>query len=355
MNSVLRLLHHHLPWLAVFSLLCLVIGCDVTRQSVPQKTFLVMGTIASVSLPADQADKLETVAELVTDTISALEREFSVYMSESEISQINKMAGQQPVSISDETVNMLEISRYYSELTDGAFDITVGPVMRAWGLNNGIIPKRPLTKEQIAVCMEKVGYNHIVLSENTAFLNEIGSQIDLGGIAKGYAVDISCHKLLGRGIQNVMINLGGNIRCLGYATDSKPWIIGVRNPFQPKRILGTLQLSNGQSVATSGNYERFITINNKHYAHIVDPRTGWPVEGVASVTVISHSAVEADALSTALFVQGMKKGMSTLKKTALSEALFIPDKQPIEIWVTKGFADRFVPLAAVSNRVFLLE
>ena len=354
LSGEFSLKHRSNIWILALCLVCLA-GCDAVKPATPKKTFLVMGTVASVSLPADAAGRLDTVTDLVTNTMFALERKLSVYVPESEISRLNDMAGQSPVTISDDTLNLLEISKYYSELSKGAFDVTVGPVLRAWGLNHGTLPKRRLTKKQLAPLLENVGSHHIVLSGNTAFLDTHGVQVNLGGLAKGYAVDACCHQLLGQGVSNILINLGGNIRCLGYSHDKHPWRIGVRNPFYPKQILGTLQLSNGQSVATSGNYERFVTINHRRYAHIVDPFTGYPIEGMAAVTVISHSAVEADALSTALFVQGMKQGLSTLRKTALCDALFVPDKQPVEIWITEGLSGRFQPDASVSNRVFLLE
>lgn len=314
-----------------------------------------MGTIGFALLPEDKADQLDSVTDLVTHTLSDLESRFSVNRYDSDISRLNATGADAPVAISSETFNLLEISKHYSELSDGAFDVTVGPIIRAWGLDGGTVPKRPLMKEQVAPHLERVGSRHIILSGNKAFLDQNGVEINLGGIAKGYGVDVCCHQLQGRGIRNVLINLGGNIRCLGYAHDQEPWKIGVRNPFRPKRMLGTLRLSNGQSVATSGNYERFVTINRRRYAHIIDPRTGYPVEGIASVTVISPSAVEADALSTALFVQGIKEGLNTLKKADSCDALFVPDKKPIEVWVTEGFARQFDADASVSNRIFLLK
>lgn len=335
-------------------LLCLP-GCEAPRPAVPEKTFLVMGTVASVSLPKDAAADLDRVAELVANTMSDLEKRISVYKPDSEISRINAQAGRSPVIVSKDTFNLLEITKYYCELSDGAFDPTVGPLLRAWGLAGGTPPVSPLTEEELGPWLNNVGWRHIILAGTTALLDKDGVQLDLGGIAKGYAVDVCCHQLLGCGVQNVLIDLGGNIRCLGYARDTEPWVIGIRNPFRPRQILGTLLLSNGQSIATSGNYERFVTIGGRRYAHIVDPQTGRPVQGMAAVTVISHSAAEADALSTTLFVQGMKRGLAILGRTSSHEALFIPDRRPIEIWVTPEFAKRFQPHPSVSNSVFLID
>ncbi len=336
--------------------LLFLVGCEAMRPvTKPEKSFLVMGTTGFVLLPEHDADQLDSVAGLVTNTMLKLESKFSVYRSSSEIARINATSGDSEVTISAETFNLLELCKYYSELSKGAFDVTVGPITREWGFGKGAVPKQPLAKEQIDSLLKLVGSRHIILSGNKAFLDQKGIEINLGGIAKGYAVDVCGHQLLGRGIRNVLINLGGNIRCFGYAHGHEPWKIGVRNPFYPKQSLGTLRLSNGQSVATSGNYERFVTINHRRYAHIIDPRTGYPVEGMASVTVISPSAVEADALSTALFVQGIKEGLNTLKKTRSCDALFVLDKRPVEIMVTEGFARQFDPDKSVSNRIFILK
>ena len=133
-----------------------------------------------------------------------------------------------------------------------------------------------------------------------------------------------------------MVDLGGNIRCAGCARPGTPWKIGVRNPFRRDEIIGALALPDGMAVATSGNYERFVTIAGQRYAHILDPRTGYPVKGMAAVTVVSTNAVEADALSTALFVMGLRRGAEWLVHRSGPEALFVPDIQPPQAWITRG-------------------
>lgn len=314
-----------------------------------------MGTLATVTLPPSDAEKLVTAMALVTNTLVEFESKFSLFKPDSEIARLNAAAGKTPLTMSEDTLELLELSRHYGELSGGAFDVTVGPLMRRWGFNGGTIPNNPLTAEELAPVLKKIGYRHIILSENTALLDIKGAEIDLGGIAKGYAVDVCCHRLTGSGIVNALINLGGNIRCLGAPRADASWNIAVRDPFHPERNLGVLRLTSGQAVATSGNYERFVKIGRHRYAHILDPRTGRPVEGMAGVTVVSPSAAEADALSTTLFVQGLPAGLSILKKTASRAALFVPDKHPLEIWVTEDFLKIFTPEAAVANRVFVLK
>lgn len=321
----------------------------------PTRTFLTMGTLAAVTLPPEDSARLDAAAALVTNTMAELDARFSVYQPDSELSRLNAQAGKTPLRVSAAMINLLELSKHYGALSEGAFDVTVGPLMRAWGFNGGQTPERPLTTDQLQPLIGQIGHRHIVLEGETAFVDSAEAQVDLGGIAKGYAVDVCCHKLLGAGIPRALVDLGGNIRCLGTGREGRPWRVAVRNPFRPAKTVGVLTLANGLAVATSGNYERFVTIAGRRYAHIVDPRTGLPVEGLASVTVLAPSAVEADALSTTLFVRGLRDGMVTLKKTADCEALFVPDRQPLELWVTPGFAARFTPEPALSNRVFVIK
>jgi thiamine biosynthesis lipoprotein len=151
------------------------------------------------------------------------------------------------------------------------------------------------------------------------------------------------------------VNLGGNIRCSGKPRDQGAWRVGVRHPFKPDSLVGTFEISKGLATATSGNYERFVEIDGKRYAHILDPRTGQPVMGMAGVTVVCTNATMADAMSTALYVMGMKDGMSILRDMPDCAALFIPDKEPIELWATPAFKKRFAPGRAYAKRVFTLK
>jgi len=246
---------------------------------------------------------------------------------------------------------MLQLSRHYGELSGGAFDVTVSPLIQLWGFSGGQAPVKRHPPEVVAEALGKTGYHHLVISGETAFLDTTGMSVDLGGIAKGYAVDVCFERLLLKKIPNVMVNLGGNLRCNGVAREGRPWNIGVQNPFVEGEIVGTIGLTGGRAVATSGNYERFVVIDGKRYAHIIDPRSGYPVEGMAGVTVISEKAVEADALSTALYVAGVGNAAGILGKAPASHALLIPDEQPIRILVSPGFRRYFSPTPEYADRV----
>jgi FAD:protein FMN transferase len=154
-------------------------------------------------------------------------------------------------------------------------------------------------------------------------------------------VDVCYDRLLAIGARDFMVNLGGNIRCHGQPCRGEPWTIGVRNPFNTGEIIGTLRLTNGMAVATSGNYERFVVIGIRAYAHIMDPRTGYPVSGMAGVTVVTTNGVQSDALSTALFVLGVDGSKAALSRVGSCEALFIPNQEPLKIVTTPGLPSLF--------------
>jgi len=335
-------------------------ACDARRPALKQ-SFLAMGTLGSVSLPASEAGRLGEAIAIVTNVLRNLEERCSVYRPESELSRLNARAGNAPLPVSRELREILALAKAYGDLSGGAFDVTIGPIMKLWGFNQNRTPVKPLTLDQVWPFLDKIGYRHIVLSNDTAFLDQAGVQVDLGGIAKGYAVDRCCAELLSRGFSNALVNLGGNMRALGAPgtpgapAKNRAWKIAVRNPFQPDQLLGTLRLLNGQAVATSGNYERFVTLNGRRYAHIIDPRTGFPVSGMAGVTVLAHTAADADALSTTLFVQGTREGLATLKKKPGCAALFVPDQQPLEIRIAPRLADWFSPDPSLTDRVVLID
>lgn len=328
-------------------------GCQSVRRA-PKKSFRSMDSVSSVVLPYGQDAELKGASDLVEAAMSELENKFSLFNPTSEVARLNASAGLAPMPVSAETINVLLLAKYYYKMSDGAFDVTVGPLMRLWGFSAGKTPLQLPDKQQIEEVLKKIGTQHIIITETMAGIDRQGVQIDLSRIAKGYAVDVSCHRLLAHGFQNSLVNLGGIIRCLGDPGGQECWRVAVKNPFKPSENLGVLLLKNGHAVATAGNYKRFVTIGQHFYSDIIDPRSGSPVEGMASVTVISPSAAEADALSTALFVLGVEDGLRALRKTASPGAMFVLDKQPLEIWLTDGFAAQFIPEPALTNHIFRL-
>jgi len=315
-----------------------------------------MGTIATLTTAGADGKRLDEFTATVRTCSADLETTLSVFNADSDVSRLAQGAGGDPITISPATAEILSLSCHYGRISHGAFDPTVGPLVKLWGFSGGKPPSSMPGSTSIADALAQVGYTNIIVNvaetPPTARLAKPGIAVDLGGIAKGYAVD-ACHAaLVTRDAQQVMIDLGGNIRCIGAASGERKWRIGVRNPFNRDEIIGSIDLPGGMAVATSGNYERFVAIGGERFSHIIDPRTGYPVQGMAGVTALASTAVEADAMSTALFVLGPEQGRAALEATPGCRALYVPDEQPIRILLTPGMAPFFTPIPSLRNRVF---
>ena len=326
-----------------------------------------MGTFVTVTVPHADADQLAAFTRVAQSHVRELDAMLSTYKPDSDISRLNRATAGTPVPVAPHTRRVLELALAFAKETGGCFDPTVGPLVRLWGFNGGTTPDTPIAPSILRTVLAQTGYGRLSLSNDTARLEpapsdgdtRIPSQpptvhVDLGGIAKGYAVDICFQDAEALGLRRAMVNIGGNIRCIG-STDKGPWKIGVRNPFDTGQLMGVISLPPGMAVATSGNYERFVSIAGKRYAHIIDPRTGYPVEGMAGVTVLAPTATDADAMSTTLFVLGAEAGAQWLTRRPDCHALFVPDQQPAKIRITPGFRRYFQPLPPFANAVELLD
>jgi len=295
----------------IFYLLILILtGCGQVPSV--KETRILMDTFCEISCYEDSKDKSIAAIDAAFKEMERIEKVFSKFNKNSEVSNINRLAGLEKVAASEEVFKLTEKSVYYSRISDGAFDITVAPLMEIWGFvrRHKSIPD----KETIENALEGVGYKNIELDPkklSVKFLNK-KTKIDFGGIAKGYAVDRAKDVLVSRGIKNGLVNLGGNIFALGSAPGNKAWKIGVEDPRNKGKLLRSFELTN-RAMSTSGNYERFFEIGGKRYSHIINPLTGEPCQGIISVTVAADSAEQADGLSTAIFVMGEEKGLNLAK------------------------------------------
>ncbi len=250
-----------------------------------------MDTFAEISYYAsDERDASDAIEDAFRE-IERIERIFDKFNNESEVSRINRLAGSGAVNIDAEVFGLIERAINYSRLSSGSFDITIEP------LKKGRYEKISLDKERLSV----------------RFLEE-DMKIDLGGIAKGYAVDRTKEILLSKGVSNALINIGGNIYALGNPLRKESWKIGIQSPENKKKIIYKLDLRD-KAISTSGYYERG--------SHIIDPANGKAAESIASVTVIASSAEEADALSTAVFVMGKEQGSRLIESLKDTEVLII--------------------------------
>lgn len=289
------------------------------------KTVFVFGTANTVTVGIEH----RKVMEEVKDILLSFHKRMSIYESTSEISSLNHMAGSSSLSISSEIYDLIRRSIAYSKLTNGAFDITALPLKKIWQTAEQIP-----TEAQIHHAKKLVNYRNIVFSDNKIMLKYSGMGVDLGGIAKGFAVDKVVEFLKSRGTTSGVINFGGSVFVLGEERS-----VGIQTPFGKKgTYIGTIRVKN-KAVVTSGAYENYRVINGTAYQHILDPHTGYPVNNeLLAVTLIGAKAEELDALATGVCVMGIQKGYDLLKKRQI-DAIFI--KKDGSVLLTEGIKESF--------------
>ncbi|MFA5524601.1 MAG: FAD:protein FMN transferase [Tissierellales bacterium] len=304
---------------------------------IKEKTSFLLGTVVQIKLPESQPMKLFDQA---FDILKDIEDKMSINIEDSEVIRINKSAGKSYVKVSPETYYVIEKGKYYSMLSEGRFDISIGPLVQLWGI--GSKDARVPLQSEIDMTLSKVDYNKVLLNESdkSIMLAEEGMIIDLGGIAKGYAADIIANYLKSQDINNAIIDLGGNILTLGGNLKTDKWNIGVQNPFEPRnKYIGIINIKD-KTIVTSGVYERNFTKDGKTYHHILDPFTGYPVENsLMAVSIISDISIDADGLSTAIFALGLEKGMALIENLDGIDAIFV-DKDK-NVYITEGIKDSF--------------
>lgn len=284
-----------------------------------------MGTLLEVTVYRPAGEDAAATADLraAYEAIAEVDRRMSLYRDDSELSALNDTAGSGPVGASPALLEVLQAARRYGSLSRGAFDVTVEPLVQVWGLYFFERDELPAAT-QIEAARRRVGHHRIRLDVEAGTVGlEEGTHVDLGAIAKGYAVDRALARLSERGVPAALLDLGGNIGVLGTPPGESSWEIGVRHPRDTDSLLGSLRLDPGRSVATTGDYERFVEIDGERYAHVIDPRSGWPVRGIFAVTVVAPDGIAADALSTAAYVLGPRDGMALLEACAGVEGLVV--------------------------------
>lgn len=265
-----------------------------------------------VAYGTDRA-RLAEAAEGAFEEIERLDRQLSHYSESSELTYINRNAARSEVIVEKELFELLRLSLDYSRTSGGAFDITVGPLMKAWGFFKG--QGRLPTSDELKSAMAAVGYKHVRLDAQarTIRFDREGVELDLGGIAKGYAVDRAAEILRASGVSSALITSGTSSICaIGKPPNQSGWQVDVSDPFDRSRRVETMTL-NDQSVSTSGCNEKTFELGGKTYCHIMDPRTGLPVDGVVSATVITPRGVDAEAFSKIVMVLGVEKTKELLK------------------------------------------
>lgn len=307
------------------AILCLALlgcaGCRGKNQPAARSGF-ALDTAVSITLYALSADapSAEALLDGCFAELTRYEQLLSAEREESEIGRLNRAEGN-PVTVSEETAELLQIGLRYGELTNGALDITIRPASRLWDFRGNPVLPDPAA---LSAAAELVDYRNLQLDGFTARLADKSAAVDLGGIAKGYIADRLTSYLTENGVKSALIDLGGNIAVIG-DKEGKDWKIGIRDPADNQELAAVIPVQNA-SVVTSGTYERGFWLDGVRYHHLLDPETGWPVQnGLASVTIVSPHSVDGDALSTACFVLGEEKALSLIESLPGVEALFIRD------------------------------
>lgn len=303
-------------------LLCILFTCSgCTKKSDPvTKTGFYFDTVITLTIYDSSKESLLDDCFSLADQYEKL---FSTTIDSSDVSRINQAKGDF-VTVSDETINLIQKGLTYCKLSNGGFDLTIGKVSSLWNFseNDGLLPD----SDQLAVAVSTVDYENIVIENNKVRLENPDTAIDLGGIAKGYIADRMKEYLNQNGVTEGTINLGGNVLCIGPKSDGSPYRIGIQKPFDDQGAAAAVVEVTDKTVVSSGIYERYITVDDKLYHHILNPSTGYPYENnLLGVTIICQDSVDGDGLSTTCFALGLEEGMKLIESLPNTECIFITE------------------------------
>lgn len=321
-------------------------GCEKPNRQPPRvkNARMVMGTTSEVTAYAADRDTAQNAVNAAYTRLEHVNRLMSDYVDDSEVGRLNALPAGESLVVSVETFRCLNEAAKISALSGGAFDITCRPLVWLWkdAGKQGTLP----APEQIEDTLARVGWQKVRLDDATRSVTPAvpNMQIDLGGIAKGYALDLAAEAMRTAGATSGVIDVGGDVRVLGSRPDGQPWTVGVRHPADPDALYCLIQIEAG-AVATSGVQQRFTIIEGKRYSHIIDPRTGRPAEEAPSVTVIAPDGLTADGWATALSVLSVDEGRQLIESGAVPkvEVLWLHvDGEKIMAHQTRGFAGHIV-------------
>ncbi|MDP4284363.1 MAG: FAD:protein FMN transferase [Bacteroidota bacterium] len=296
------------------------------EQTVFKKGLKLMGNHFEISVVTDDEAWANERIDAGIHEIQRIEKLLTTFNESSETCLINRYAGASPVAVSQETFSIIERSLRISSITQGSFDISYGSIdKRLWNFDTNMkaLPDKRTAKKMVRL----INYRNIILDhENcTVFLKEKGMRIGFGGIGKGYAAERARIVMKSLGVKSGIVNASGDLTTWGLQPNGKPWTIGIVNPNSPHELFSYINVTD-LAVATSGNYEKFIMINGKKYSHTIDPRTGLPVAGIKSVTIITLNAEVADAMATPVMIMGIKAGIDLVNQMKDIEAIVIDDR-----------------------------
>ncbi len=297
----------------------------INSQETNKRTLKLMGSRFDITVVSKNKTEANSYIDMAVAEISRIEALISSWDKNSQTSLINSNAGIRPVKVKGELFQLIQRAKHISKLTDGAFDISYASMDNIWRFD-GSMNQIP-SQEAIKNAVSKVGYKNIILNEkdSSVFLKLRGMKIGFGAIGKGYAADKAKELLKRNGVESGIINASGDLNSWGRQTHGENWNVAIKNPLNKNKVFALLPIYD-KAVVTSGNYEKRVTLNGKTYAHIIDPRTGYPSNGLISVSVFAASAELADALATSVFVMGKEVGLDFINQLKMVDCIIVDDQ-----------------------------
>lgn len=319
----------------ILSILFLIAAQTITAQVQVVRDTILMGTRFQITLVDKDSATTQQKVDRVISEIVRIENLISEWIPTTQVSEINRQAGISPVKVDQELFDLTQRALYFSELSNGALDISFAAMDKIWKFEEGWMDEFP-NQEIIDQAKSKINYQNIILDKKnpSIFLKEKGMKIGFGATGKGYAAEKAKQFAQQLGVKSGIINASGDLATWGNQVSGKPWKIGVNNPFQPKKPLMILEVRES-AMTTSGSYEKYVMIDDVRHSHIIDPKTGIPVTGLTSVTVIGPNAEVANALSTSLMVLGKEKGLKWISQFPDYACLMLSDDG--KIFKSKNF------------------
>lgn len=314
----------------LINILTLLTAFSIHAQMVYQEKHSLLGSPYEITVVVKDSTEGKIFADMSVKELKRIEQLISEWIPTSDISLVNQQAGKQPVKVHAEVFELLQRSVKFSKLTDGAFDVTWAGMDRIWKFDGSM--KEMPSEERIRNSVQNVGYQNLILNEKdtTVFLQKQGMKIGTGGIGQGYIADRIKQLLLASGNASGLVNISGDITSWGKQPNGKPWTVAIINPVNKEKVFAFFPLEE-TAIETSGNYEKFVVFNGIRYAHIIDPRTGYPAQGVVSVSVFAKHTEIADALATGVFVLGVDVGLNLINQLEGIECIIIDEQGKIHM------------------------
>ena len=328
-------------------LLCIFVVPGCARQQLSPQTEFIMGTVCTINLYEKGTRR---IYQRIFNRLREIDLLMSANMAETQIEKINGQAGIAPVKVHKDVITVIEKALHFAEISNGSFDPTIGPIVKLWGI--GFDYEHLPRQDEIDAILPLINWRDVQIDKqsNTVFLRRPGMGLDLGSIAKGYAADEAARIIREARIPGAIIDLGGNVFAFGVKQNNRPWVVGIQDPSGRRgSYIGVVELKN-KTIVTSGVYERYFEQDGKRYHHLFNPKDGYPAEnGLLSVTIITDHSIDADALSTCIFVMGYEKGKALVDSIDNAEALFI-----FEDFTIKGTAGAMEHFTLTDNSFTLV-